>query len=49
MHLEIEKVEENKSIDQDLLKHRVALSEGSRQREATYKKNTISNVFKLLQ
>jgi UDP-galactopyranose mutase len=38
MHPEIEKVEENKSVDQDLLKHMVALSEGSRQREATSNK-----------
>jgi hypothetical protein len=33
MHLEIEELEENKSFDKDLLKHRVALSEGSKQRE----------------
>jgi len=30
MHPEIEKVEENKSIDPNLLKHMVALSNGSR-------------------
>ena len=38
MHPEIEKVEERKFVDPDLLKHRDALSEGSRQREATSNK-----------
>jgi hypothetical protein len=38
MHPEIEKVEEKKYVDQDLLKHRASLSEGSRQREATSNK-----------
>jgi hypothetical protein len=35
MHPEVSKVEEKKYVDADLLKHRVALSEGSRQREST--------------
>jgi hypothetical protein len=38
MHPEMSRVEENKSVDLDLLKHRDALSEGSRQREATSNK-----------
>jgi hypothetical protein len=38
MHPEIEKLEENKFVDKNLLKHRVALSEGSKQREATSNK-----------
>ena len=38
MHPEIDKVEEKKYIDIDLLKHRTSLSKGSRQREATSNK-----------
>jgi hypothetical protein len=38
MHPEIEKVEDKKFVDQDLLKHRVALSEGSKKMEETSNK-----------
>jgi hypothetical protein len=38
MHPKIEKVEGKNSVDKDLLKHGVALSEGSKQREATSNK-----------
>jgi hypothetical protein len=38
MHLEIEKMEETKFVHPDLVKHKVSLSEGSRQREATSNK-----------
>jgi hypothetical protein len=35
------KVEEKKSVDADLLKHRETLSEGSRQRESTSNKKIL--------
>jgi hypothetical protein len=38
MHPEIENVEDKKFVDQDLLKHRDALSKGSKQREETSNK-----------
>jgi hypothetical protein len=38
MHPEMSRVEEKKFVDPNLLKHRAALSEGSRQREATSNK-----------
>jgi hypothetical protein len=35
MHPKIHKLEENNFVDKDLLKHRVALLEGSKKREET--------------
>jgi hypothetical protein len=39
MHLEIEKLEENKSFDKELIKQKVSLLEGSRKIEASSIKN----------
>jgi hypothetical protein len=51
MHHEMEKVEEKKYVEKYLLKHNTALSEGSKQREATSNKknkNIIYDLFKIV-